>query len=307
MTTVSGSHAPARPLLAVHAKLLGMTLLWGVSWPAGKVLAQSVPPLTAAAWRFAFAVLILVAWMLVARGWPRLSTRQWASIALAGTVGVFGYALFFMLGLQLVPASRAALVVTTNPVFTTLLAVWLFKEHFNGRIGLGMAMAVLGAATVLTRGAPWELLAGALGRGEWLLLGCVATWTGYTLISRGLLKGIDTLTSTALGAVFGTVLLIITALALDGPPALAAPLSWGPTVWIAMAFLVVGATVLAYAWYFDGVARLGAGTAASYISLVPVFGVGSSVLLLGEPVDASLLIGGALAVAGVVLMNRARR
>jgi drug/metabolite transporter (DMT)-like permease len=307
MNPASAAPAPDRPLLAVHAKLLGMAVLWGASWPAGKVLAQSMPPLTGAAWRFAFAVLILLVWMGIARGWPRLSGRQWASLALAGAVGVFGYAVFFMLGLQLVPASRAALVVTTNPVFTTLLAVWLFKEHFNGRIGLGMLMAVLGAATVLTRGAPWELFAGALGRGEWLLLGCVATWTGYTLISRGLLKGIDTLTSTALGAVFGTALLIVTALLLDGPPALSAPTRWGPTVWLAMGFLALGATVLAYAWYFDGVAQLGAGTAASYISLVPVFGVSSSILLLGEPLDTSLLIGGALAVAGVVVMNRARR
>jgi drug/metabolite transporter (DMT)-like permease len=55
------------------------------------------------------------------------------------------------------------------------------------------------------------------------------------------------------------------------------------------------------------VAELGAGTAASYISLVPVFGVASAVVLLGEPMTASLLIGGALALAGVVIANRARR
>ena len=65
--------------------------------------------------------------------------------------------------------------------------------------------------------------------------------------------------------------------------------------------------MLAYAWYFRGVAVLGAGTAASYISLVPLFGVASSVLVLGESLDASLLVGGALAVLGVVLTNRARR
>jgi drug/metabolite transporter (DMT)-like permease len=55
------------------------------------------------------------------------------------------------------------------------------------------------------------------------------------------------------------------------------------------------------------VAALGAGGAAAYISLVPVFGVASSTLLLDEPLQASLLVGGALAVAGMVVMNRARR
>jgi drug/metabolite transporter (DMT)-like permease len=74
-----------------------------------------------------------------------------------------------------------------------------------------------------------------------------------------------------------------------------------------IAFLGLGATVLAYVWYFKGIAQLGAGTAASYISLVPVFGVLSSVLYLGEAVDASLLVGGALAIAGVITMNLARK
>jgi drug/metabolite transporter (DMT)-like permease len=80
-----------------------------------------------------------------------------------------------------------------------------------------------------------------------------------------------------------------------------------PAGWASLLFLAIGSTVLAYAWYFRGVAELGAGTAASYISLVPVFGVASAVLLLGEPMTPALLIGGALALAGVVIANRARR
>jgi drug/metabolite transporter (DMT)-like permease len=102
-------------------------------------------------------------------------------------------------------------------------------------------------------------------------------------------------------------LLFLAALVAEGPASLSEPLSAPPLVWAAMLFLAAGATVLAYAWYFDGVAALGAGGAAAYISLVPVFGVASSTLLLGEPLEAPLLAGGALAVAGMVVMNRARR
>jgi drug/metabolite transporter (DMT)-like permease len=93
----------------------------------------------------------------------------------------------------------------------------------------------------------------------------------------------------------------------DGPAGLAAPVHASALVWLALAFLTAGATVLAYAWYFEGVARLGAGGASAYISLVPVFGVGSSVLLLGEELGASLWMGSALAVGGVVVMQRARQ
>jgi drug/metabolite transporter (DMT)-like permease len=293
----------------VHLRLLGMTLLWGASWPAGRTFALAVPPLSGSAWRFTLAALLLVAWMAWRqRAWPRLSSQQWLGLALAGAIGVAGYALCFMLALQRVEASRAAVVVTTNPVFTTLLAAWLFKEKFNARIAIGMLCALVGAATVLTQGAPWRLFTGGIGVGEWLLIGCIATWVGYTLIARALLAGIDSLAATAITSVFGTALLWVVALAVDGPAVASSSLtSLSAPGWLSMVFLAVGSTVLAYVWYFRGVAVLGAGTAASYISLVPVFGVASSVLVLGEMLDASLLVGGALAVAGVVLTNRARR
>jgi drug/metabolite transporter (DMT)-like permease len=294
---------------AFHLRLVGMALLWGASWPAGRTLAQAMPPLSGSAWRFTIAALLLLVWMLWRqRAWPRLTRPQWLGLALAGAIGVAGYAVFFMMALQRVEASRAAVVVTTNPVFTTLLAAWLFKETFNARIALGLLCALVGAATVLTHGAPWELFTGGVGLGEWLLVGCIATWVGYTLIARGLLGGIDSLAATAITSVFGTALLWAVALAVDGPPTVAHSIAaLSAAGWISLIFLAVGSTVLAYAWYFRGVAVLGAGTAASYISLVPLFGVASSVLVLGESLDASLLVGGALAVVGVVLTNRARR
>lgn len=284
-----------------------MALLWGGSWPAGRVVAQQLPPLSSSAWRFTLAVACLLVWLLVARGWPRLTVRQWAGLAAAGAVGVFGYAAFFMAALQQVEAGRAAVVVTTNPVFTTVLAAWLFKERFNARIAAGLLLAVIGAATVLTRGAPWQLLSGTLGVGEWLLLGCIATWTGYSLMGKRLMAGIDSLTATTMTALFGCALLWLAALGFEGPGVAATALGrLSAGGWVAMLFLALGATVLAYAWYYRGIEVLGAGVAASYISLVPVFGVGSAVLLLGERLDGSLLVGGALALAGVVWANRAR-
>lgn len=295
----------------MHLKLVGMAALWGASWPAGRVLAQSLPPLTGGAWRFALAMLLFALWWrLAGRGWAplaALSARQRLGLAAAGAVGVFGYTAFFMAGLQHVPASRAALIVTVNPVFTMLIAAWLFGERLNLAIAAGMASAALGASIVLTRGEPWRLLAGGLGIGEWLLLGCVACWVGYTLMGRRLLAGIDTLTTTTTTAAAGTALLFAAALVAEGPAKLAEPLAAPPLVWGAMLFLAAGATVLAYGWYFDGVAALGASGAAGYISLVPVFGVATSTLVLGEPLDGSLVLGGALAVLGMVVMNRARR
>jgi drug/metabolite transporter (DMT)-like permease len=292
-------------LFNTHLGLLGMAILWGASWPAGKILAQAGPPMHAAAWRFSVAVIALLVWLVIAnKGLPKLSIKQALGMIAGGAVGVFGYAYCFMYGLQSVPAGRASLVVTLNPVMTTLMAALIFGERFNRRIALGMMLAFVGGIIVLTHGEPWKLFSGELGKGELLLLGCAIAWSSYTLMGKKLLQGVPALTATTYTSCAGLVLLWAAALAFE--PSIS-PLGLRGEVHGAIAFLGLGATVLAYVWYFKGVADLGASTAASYISLVPVFGVLSSVLYLGESVDASLLVGGALAVAGVVLMNQSRK
>lgn len=293
-----------------HMRLTGMAVLWGASWPAGRVIAQAMPPLAAAALRFLLAVMVLLPWMYRSgafaglRHWPR---RRWLGMAVAGAVGVFGYAAFFLIGLQHIPAGKAALVITLNPVATLLLAAWLFREHINRVIGVGMALAAAGAVIVITHGRPLDLLGGNVGVGEVLILGCVACWVGYTLIGRWMLTGVDALSATTLTSCFGALMLLVASLVVEGAAGLRGALHGGAQAWGAMAFLVLGATVLAYAWYFDGVKALGAGAASGYITLVPVFGVIFSALLLGEKIDAPMLLGGAMAVLGTAVMNWGRR
>ncbi len=293
-----------------HIRLVGMTLLWGASWPAGRVVAQAMPPLAAAALRFLLAILVLLPWMYYSGGFAQLknwSSQRWLGMGLAGFTGVFGYASLFLSGLQYLPAGKAALLITLNPVVTLLLAVWLFKERINTIISLGMAMAFSGAIIVIAQGDPRHLLQGHLGLGELLILGCVACWVGYTLLGRWVMAGVDALSATAVTATLGAVFLLLASLVVEGPAALRSTLHSGWTAWGALLFLAFGATALAYAWFFDGVKRLGAGAAAAYITLVPVVGVAISALLLHEQLDASLLTGGALAVLGTAVMQRGRR
>jgi drug/metabolite transporter (DMT)-like permease len=70
-------------------------------------------------------------------------------------------------------------------------------------------------------------------------------------------------------------------------------------------YLGVGGTALAFVWYNMSIKRLGASIASIFNNLVPVFGVAISVLLLGEPLLPSMLIGGVIAIAGVMMVSRA--
>lgn len=287
---------------SVHAKLIGMAAVWGASWPAGRSLAHDMPPVTAAMSRFVVTSTVLFAWMLFLRGFPRLSRQQWVEIVLAALTGVLIYAICFMMGLERVEAGRASLVITLTPAMTMLFAIPFYKERVDGWKVIGMVAATIGAIIVLSHGQPARFLTAGVGLGETLLLGCVVSWAIYSLIIKSVLTRLDPMTATAMTSLVGTAMLVVASLVIDGPRALP-DAHWSMTTLGVILFLSVGATVVGYAWYFDGIAKLGAGEAAGYITLVPVFGVASSAWLMGETVDLSLVAGGGLALAGLAMMT----
>jgi drug/metabolite transporter (DMT)-like permease len=77
----------------------------------------------------------------------------------------------------------------------------------------------------------------------------------------------------------------------------------GPVV-LSVLYLGVLGTAVAFVWYYQAVQRLGAARTVIFNNLVPVFGASFGVLLLGEPLLPSMLLGGAIAVAGVMLVSR---
>ncbi|SQF82912.1 Predicted permease, DMT superfamily [Neisseria cinerea] len=165
-----------------------------------------------------------------------------------------------------------------------------------------MLLTVGGAVTAVTQGNPAAVLADGLKPGEWLIFGCVVCWSAYTLIGRKVLRGIDALTVAAVTSMSGALMLSAVAWFAEGLPLGAVAVMDGRG-WFALLWLAVGATVLAYAWYFEGVKVLGAGGASVYVTLVPIFGMLCSVWFLGEPLHISLAAGCAAAAGGMILIH----
>lgn len=295
--------------LRIHLQLLGMAILWGASWPWGRVVAQAMPTFVASSMRFFIAIIPLVIWLYAANRFryaKKLRPNQWLGLFLTALLGVFGYSTFFIWGLKYVPAGQATVIVATNPVFTTIFAIWLFKEKWNKWVANGMAIAVAGSLLAMTKGEPTQMLTN-FGFGQLLLLGALVCWVAYTLLARKVLVGIDSLTATTISSIFGFLLLFIGALIAENWQDWAVVFTLDQSTWFSLLGLALGATVLAYAWYFDGVKYLGAGNAAAYIILVPILGILFSAIWLNEQVDSSLLIGGTLAVSGLGIMHWGRR
>ena len=284
----------------LYAKLVLMAVFWSGVFPAIAILLQSMGVFTAVFLRFWWAaVILLVVLRFREHRLPRLAPREAVLVVGLGLLGIAFYNTIFTAGLARVEASRAALIVPTNPAFTALFAALLLKERMGAGRALGVALSVAGALWVLARGDPRAFLSLELGVGELLLVACIFTWSAYTLLGRVALATISPLALTAYSMLVGALPLAIPTW-FEGESL--ARVTWQS--WTAMAYLVTLGTVVPFLWYSEGVKALGAARAAQFINLVPPLAVAESIWLLGEPVTPALYAGSVLVVAGLYLTNR---
>ena len=286
-----------------YAKLVAVPAIWGGTFIAGRVLALAVPAAVGALLRFVVAVVALLAaaWWLEG-GLPRLTRRQLLGTLLLGATGIFAYNLFFLGALARLPASRTSLIIALNPIVTIAAASLLLGERMSARRWFGVAVALVGVWIVVSRGDVLGSVGGAVGLGELLMFGGVCSWAAYTLIGRRVLAGLTPLAATTWASLWGVGLLALAA-APDlhdlGTDDLTLP------VVLSVLYLGVLGTAVGFVWYYQAVQRLGASRTVIFNNLVPVFGATFGVLLLGEPLLPSMLLGGAIAVAGVMLVTKA--
>jgi len=291
------------PLLAF--KLVMVAALWGGTFIAGRIVAQSLPLMTAAFSRFFVASILLVIVAVKMEGkLPRLNREQILLTAILGFTGIFLYNICFFGALARLPAGRTSLFVSLTPVVTAVLAGLIFSERLGVRRWVGIAVALIGAIVVITRG---DLIGGitditqSLGLGELMMLGAVLSWATYTLISRKVLETLSPIAATTYGTLWGFIFLSIAAVGEFKDIDLTL-LDW--SVWISVFYLGAFGTVLAFIWFYQGIQTVGPSRTAIFTNLVPAFGVLFSAVLLGEPILISMVVGGLIAVLGVSLVNK---
>ncbi|MBU3622711.1 DMT family transporter [Polynucleobacter sp. AP-Latsch-80-C2] len=291
------------PLLAL--KLVMVAALWGGTFIAGRVLAQSLPLTIAAFGRFFVASILLVIVAVKMEGkLPRLNREQMFLTAALGFTGIFLYNICFFGALARVPAGRTSLFVSLTPIVTAVLAGLIFSERLGLRRWMGIVVALFGAMVVITRGdliSSFTDIGQSLGLGEFMMLGAVFSWAAYTLISRKVLETLSPIIASTYGILWGFAFLSIGAIRefkdIDWML-----LDW--RVWTSVFYLGAFGTVLAFVWYYQGIQAVGPSRTAIFTNLVPAFGVLFSATLLGEPILISMVVGGLIAVLGVSLVNK---
>lgn len=279
-----------------------MAVLFGGTWPAGKVAAAHVAPATAATARFVVACALLWLWAHASRR-PirRPGRRDWPLVVGLGLTAVAAYNLFFLYGLRLAPATDGSILVPgLIPVVTTLLAWPFHGVRLTRRVALGYAIAIAGLVVVVDP-------VGAVGthrlEGDALLVGAACCWASFTILSRAATRRFDPVTANVYATGTGALLLLPLSFLGGGWGRLgAAPAS----AWAAILYLAVLGTVVAFVLFSEGVRLIGAARATGFTLLVPIFGVLASVLVLGERLRPLLVVGGAIVLAGLWLVQTRR-
>lgn len=280
-------------------------VFWGVSFIATKVALEEVKPVTIVWLRFAIGVGVLGVAVLVRGQRKGMLRTDIGYFALLGFLGITFHQWLQSTGLQTAQATTTAWIVATTPIFMAVLGWLLLKEKLSSSQILGISLAASGVVLVVSNGNFDALFAGRFGTpGDLLVLISAPNWAIFSTLSR---RGLQRYAATQmifyvmlLGLLFTTVLFLIglgfqdiTNLTTRG--------------WLAVVFLGVFCSGLAYIFWYDGLEVLPVDQVGAFVYLEPFVTIVFAALFLAEPLLISSALGGIAILIGVWLVQKRKR
>lgn len=293
---------PGRSAFVARVCAFAAIALWGVSFVATKAALREISPVTLIFSRFALGTSVLFLILLVRRQPIAPPRRAWPMLALMGFVGVFVHQMLQAHGLTLTTAVRTGWLIGLIPIWSAVLSAVVLNESFGSRKIIGLILGTIGAVLVITRGEiSTQTLVLPATRGDLLILASTVNWAIYTILGRNTLKLVGSARATATTMLIGWAMLIPFFLIAAGWHEYSS-LSWMTLA--AILFLGIGCSGLGYLFWYAALERIEASQVAAFLHLEPLVTFGTAVLLLGEPVALSTLVGGGLVLVGVSIVQR---
>ena len=289
-----------KPTKTTYLLLLLVTLIWGNSFIAVKHAVQFLTPMELVILRFIPVALVFGVLLLTTRrvAFWQMVRRDWPGLVLLGLSGAVAYNLALNTGERRVSAGTASLIISLNPAFTYLLSVVFLRERPTIKKAMGLAIAFLGLYVIVRYASNQQIDFRYLGY-VFITMLAPLCWAIYTILGKPLVARHPPLL-----VVGGAMMVAVIPLLFFVRGSLIAKLpTLPPSVWLSVAFLSLVCTVFAFVIWFRALQRMEASQAASFIYLEPLFGVSFSKLLLDEPITLALLVGAAVLVGGVYLIN----
>ena len=271
---------------------------WGFNWPVTKFLIGELPPLTLRGLSGVVGALLLAV-LAVARGQSLYVPRKmWGRLVLAAVLNVSGWMVLMGLALLWLPASEAALIAYTMPVWASLIAWPVLGERPTLLRTLALVMAFAGLASIMG--------GNGIAASEAKLPGIVMALVGSigfavgTVLSKRHPLHLPPIPGAAWQVGLGCLPVAIVGLLLETSHwSAVTPLGW----WL-LVYSVLGQFCIAYVCWFAALARLPASVAAIGTMAVPVIGVVASAIALHEPLGTGQIAALIFTLAGVALATR---
>ncbi|OCW56537.1 DMT family transporter [Hoeflea olei] len=307
MSPASPSTAPASPARFIPLIVMLLTpLFFSSNLIFGRTTIPEVAPFTLAFLRWSAAALVLspFLWPVRARARTYVATYplHWLTLGFLG-MWICGAGVYY--ALQFTSATNGTLIYTTSPLMVIILERLFFGRATSAREIAGIVVGFLGVAIIVLKGDLGEIGASSFNLGDLMFIGAALAWAGYSVLLKGpRTAGLPVPALFGLVACAGALLLAPFALAelLAGARMPVTAQAWG-----GIAGIVLFSSLLAFSGYQYGVARLGASTASVFMYLLPPYGVGMAVLLLGEPFRLYHALGILTVLTGLVLATWPKR
>ena len=202
----------------------------------------------------------------------------------------------FLVGIRYTTASNAALLYATTPILVLLISRWLLKERLTRRKVTGVVLGFLGVTVVIfERGVDASL---DNVTGNLIIYVAVIAWGLYTVLGKRLINRYGPIHATSITLILGTALFLPIGII---PTTQFAFESLSGSGWLQILYLGLITSVVAYLLWYYALGRIEAGKVALFTYLQPILTTVMAVILLGQDVTPAFLIGGTVALGGVII------
>ena len=283
-----------RAPLSRLAPVVLLVLAWGSTFAAVKIGLDRVPPILFGGMRSVLGGGLMVVLAYARSGVPRLR-ETWPAYAVLTLLNVVLFFSLQTLAIMELPSGLAAVLIYLQPVLTGVLATPLLGESLTWLKVVGLLVGFSGIVVVS---------AGALeghvsGLGVAYAVSGALVWSLGTIAFKRYADRVDVWWAVALPFLVGGIVMSLAGGIVEGTA-----IEWSSQFVVAFVYASVIGTAMSWSLWFGLVGSGEAGRVASYIFFVPIVALITGGLVLGETLGASLLIGAALVIVGVYLVNR---